>query len=169
MEFHHDSARISRDVRAAIRPFVAAIALASSGSAPHGMEGPATVHGYATRVPVVVLVAWLTGRSVLGLGKCVFSRPARTQCRPWRSFADPVDDRCRGPAAVGKNCKLVSAIPLHWIVAAQSIASEVDLPRPLGGRTPALQFALPAGIGDVMTGCLPSSWQCCWRKRRQPL
>ena len=49
--------------------------------------------------------------------------------------------------------KLVSAIPLHWLVAAQvyRVAGGIFLALWADGRMP-WQFALPAGIGDVMTG-----------------
>src|ERR1700752_4163211 len=45
------------------------------------------------------------------------------------------------------------AVPLHWLVAAQSyrVAGGIFLVLWAGGRLP-WQFALPAGIGDVTTG-----------------
>jgi hypothetical protein len=48
---------------------------------------------------------------------------------------------------------LVSAIPLHWLVAAQvyRVAGGIFLVLWADGRMP-WQFALPAGIGDVTTG-----------------
>ena len=54
----------------------------------------------------------------------------------------------------GSIASLVSAIPLHWIVAAQvyRIGGGIFLVLWADGRLP-WQFALPAGIGDVMTGC----------------
>ena len=65
---------------------------------------------------------------------------------------------------------LVSAIPLPWFVAAQvyRVGGGIFLVLWADGRLP-WQFALPAGIGDVTTGCLPSSWQRCWRKSRLAL
>jgi len=49
--------------------------------------------------------------------------------------------------------RLVSAIPLHWLVAAQvyRVAGGIFLVLWADGRLP-WQFALPAGIGDVTTG-----------------
>jgi hypothetical protein len=49
--------------------------------------------------------------------------------------------------------KLVSAIPLHWLVAAQvyRVGGGMFLMLWADGRLP-WQFALPAGIGDVTTG-----------------
>ena len=49
--------------------------------------------------------------------------------------------------------RLVSAIPLHWLVAAQvyRVAGGIFLVLWADGRMP-WQFALPAGIGDVVTG-----------------
>jgi len=49
--------------------------------------------------------------------------------------------------------RLVSAIPLHWLVAAQvyRIGGGIFLLLWADGRLP-WQFALPAGIGDVTTG-----------------
>ena len=48
---------------------------------------------------------------------------------------------------------LVAAIPLHWLVAAQvyRVAGGIFLVLWADGRLP-WQFALPAGIGDVITG-----------------
>jgi hypothetical protein len=50
---------------------------------------------------------------------------------------------------------LVSAIPLPWVVASQvyRIGGGIFLVLWADGRLP-WQFALPAGIGDVTTGCL---------------
>src|SRR6516162_6620691 len=49
--------------------------------------------------------------------------------------------------------RLVSAIPLHWLVAAQvyRVGGGIFLALWADGRLP-WQFALPAGIGDVTTG-----------------
>src|ERR1700751_4480751 len=49
--------------------------------------------------------------------------------------------------------RLVSAIPLHWLVGAQvyRVAGGIFLVLWADGRLP-WQFALPAGIGDVATG-----------------
>ena len=49
--------------------------------------------------------------------------------------------------------RLVSAIPLHWLVAAQvyRVGGGIFLVLWADGRLP-WQFALPAGIGDVVTG-----------------
>jgi hypothetical protein len=49
--------------------------------------------------------------------------------------------------------RLVSAIPLHWLVAAQvyRVAGGIFLVLWAAGRLP-WQFALPAGTGDVVTG-----------------
>jgi hypothetical protein len=49
--------------------------------------------------------------------------------------------------------RLVSAIPLHWLVAAQvyRVGGGIFLVLWADGRLP-WQFALPAGIGDVTTG-----------------
>jgi hypothetical protein len=51
--------------------------------------------------------------------------------------------------------RLVAAIPLHWLVAAQvyRVAGGIFLVLWADGRLP-WQFALPAGIGDVVTGIL---------------
>jgi hypothetical protein len=55
----------------------------------------------------------------------------------------------------GAIASLVSAIPLRWLVAAQvyRIGGGIFLGLWADGRLP-WQFALPAGIGDVMTGVL---------------
>jgi hypothetical protein len=53
----------------------------------------------------------------------------------------------------GSIAKLASAIPLHWLVAAQvyRVGGGILLVLWADGRMP-WQFALPAGIGDVITG-----------------
>src|SRR5246127_2550087 len=53
----------------------------------------------------------------------------------------------------GSSAKLASAIPLHWLVAAQvyRVGGGIFLVLWAEGRLP-WQFALPAGIGDVATG-----------------
>src|SRR5258706_13606156 len=53
----------------------------------------------------------------------------------------------------GRIASLVSAIPLHWIVAAQvyRIGGGIFLVLWADGRLP-WQFALPAGVGGVTTG-----------------
>jgi hypothetical protein len=55
----------------------------------------------------------------------------------------------------GRVASLAAAIPLHWLVAAQiyRIGGGIFLVLWADGRLP-WQFALPAGIGDVATGCL---------------
>src|SRR5258706_10620056 len=62
--------------------------------------------------------------------------------------------------------RLVSAIPLHWLVAAQvyRVAGGIFLVLWADGRLP-WQFALPAGIGDVTTGIVAvASWLRCWHE-----
>jgi hypothetical protein len=58
--------------------------------------------------------------------------------------------------------RLVSAIPLHWLVAAQvyRVGGGIFLMLWADGRLP-WQFALPAGIGDVTTGIVAVvvAWQ----------
>src|SRR5262249_46307716 len=61
-----------------------------------------------------------------------------------------------GGVALGRSesiARLVSAIPLHWVVAGQvyRVAGGIFLVLWADGRLP-WQFALPAGIGDVATG-----------------
>src|SRR5262249_17439441 len=64
--------------------------------------------------------------------------PAVAALAPWRSESI---------------ARLVSAIPLHWLVAAQiyRVAGGIFLVLWADGRLP-WQFALSAGIGDVTTG-----------------
>jgi len=140
---------------AAMRPLVAAIALGLIWIGATRMEGPAQSR-YATRVPC----RWFSLRgwrfaSVLGLGKCVFRDQRNAVADRAVRFADPADDRCRGPAAVGKNCKpRLRDTAILDRGGPSSIASEVRIFLVLWAneRLPA-NSRLPAGIGDVMTGC----------------
>jgi hypothetical protein len=60
-----------------------------------------------------------------------------------------------GLSLSGSLASPVSAIPLPWLVAAQvyRVGGGLFLVLWADGRLP-WQFALPAGIGDVTTGCL---------------
>ena len=139
---------------AAMRPLIAAIALGLISIGATRMEGPAQSR-YATAGALsVVLIAWLAVRSVPGRGECVFRDQRERSADFAVRSADPVDGRCRRPCGCLRSiASLVSAIPLHWIVAAQvyRIIGGIFLVLWADGRLP-WQFALPAGIGDVMTG-----------------
>jgi hypothetical protein len=66
--------------------------------------------------------------------------------------------------------RLVAAIPLHWLVAAQvyRAAGGIVLVLWADGRMP-WQFALPAGIGELRRPALPSSWLRCWHETQLAL
>jgi hypothetical protein len=66
--------------------------------------------------------------------------------------------------------RLVSAIPLHWLVAAQvhRVTGGIFLVLWAAGRMP-WQFALPAGTGTLRRAFLPSSWLRSWHETQLAL
>ncbi len=138
---------------AAIRPLVAAIALGLIWIGATRMEGPAQSR-YATAGALsVVLVAWLAVAQYLGSANAYFATSENAVPTVLFGLLIPLMTAAVGLRLSGRIASLVSAIPLHWIVAAQvyRIGGGIFLVLWADGRLP-WQFALPAGIGDVMTG-----------------
>jgi len=102
----------------------------------------------------VVLVAWLAVAQYLGAANAYFTSGENAVPTLLFSLLIPLMTAAVGLWLSGSIARLVSAIPLHWIVAAQvyRIGGGIFLLLWADGRLP-WQFALPAGIGDVMTGC----------------
>jgi hypothetical protein len=139
---------------AAIRPLIAAIALALIWIGGTRMEGPAQSR-YATAGALsVVLVAWLTVAQYLGSANAYFATGDNAVPTVLFGLLLPLIIAAISLRLSGSVASLVSAIPLHWIVAAQvyRIGGGIFLILWADGRLP-WQFALPAGIGDVLTGC----------------
>src|SRR6266404_8675692 len=139
---------------AGIRPLVTAIALGLIWMGATRMEGPAQSR-YATAGALsVVLVAWLTVAQYLGSANTYFATRENAVPTVLFGLLIPLMTAAVGLRLSGSFASLLSAIPLHWIVAAQvyRIGGGIFLVLWADGRLP-WQFALPAGIGDVMTGC----------------
>jgi len=137
---------------AAIRPLVAAIALGLIWMGAMRMEGPAQSR-YATAGALsVVLIAWLAVAQYLGSVNAYFATGENAVPTVLFGLLIPLMTAV-GLWLSGSIASLVSAIPLHWIVAAQvyRIGGGIFLALWADGRLP-WQFALPAGIGDVTTG-----------------
>jgi len=138
---------------AAIRPLVAAIALGLIWTGAMRMEGPAQSR-YATAGALsVVLIAWLAVAQYLGSVNAYFATGDNAVPTVLFGLLIPLMTAAVGLWLSGSIASLVSAIPLHWIVAAQvyRIGGGIFLALWADGRLP-WQFALPAGIGDVTTG-----------------
>src|SRR6266404_5969334 len=140
---------------AGIRPLVTAIALGLIWMGATRMEGPAQSR-YATAGALsVVLVAWLAVAQYLGSANAYFATSENAVPTVLFGLLIPLMTAAVGLRLSGSIAGLVSAIPLHWIVAAQvyRIEGGIFLVLWADGRLP-WQFALPAGIGDITTGVL---------------
>lgn len=140
----------------AVRPFVAAIALGLIWTGALRMEGPAPSRYTTAGVLSVILVGWLAIAQYLGSANTYFA--ASDTAVPTLlllGLTIPLMVAAAGLWLSGGIANLVAAIPLPWIVAAQvyRVAGGIFLVLWADGRLPWL-FALPAGIGDVITGGL---------------
>jgi len=140
---------------AAIRPLVAAIALGLIWIGATRMEGPARSRYVTAGALSVVLMAWLAVAQYLGSANAYFATTENAVPTVLFGLLIPLMTAAVGLRLSGSIANLLSAIPLHWIVAAQvyRIGGGIFLVLWADGRLP-WQFALPAAIGDVMTGCL---------------
>jgi len=140
---------------AAVRPLVAAVALALIWLGARRMEAPA-LWRYATGGALsAILIAWLAVAQHLGSANVYFASTENAAPTLLFGLLIPLLAAATGLWLSGSIASLVSAIPLPWIVAAQvyRIGGGIFLVLWADGRLP-WQFALPAGIGDVTTGCL---------------
>jgi hypothetical protein len=136
------------------RPLVAAIALGLIWLGAARMEAPAQSR-YATAVVLsAALIGWLAVAQHLGSANIYFATSEIAVPTVIFGLLIPLIIAAIGLRLSGSIASLVSAIPLTWIVAAQvyRVAGGIFLVLWAGGRLP-WQFALPAGVGDVTTGC----------------
>ena len=104
---------------AAIRPLVAAIALGLIWMGATRMEGPARLR-YATAGALsVALIAWLAVAQYLGAANAYFTTGENAVPTLLFGLLIPLMTAAAGLRLSGSFASLVSAIPLHWIVAAQ--------------------------------------------------
>jgi len=140
---------------AVVRPFIAAVALSLIWMGAARMEGPAQSRYATAGVLSAILLAWLTVAQYLGSANVYFATSENAVPTLLLGLLIPLIVSATGLRLSGNLVSLVSAIPLPWIVAAQvdRIGGGIFLVLWANGRLP-WQFALPAGIGDVTTGCL---------------
>lgn len=138
---------------AAVRPIVAAIALALIWTGAARMEGSAQSRYATAGVLSATLIAWLMVAQYLGAANTYFATGESAVPTVLLGLLIPLIIAAMGVWLSRSIASLVSAIPLPWIVAAQvyRVAGGIFLVLWADGRLP-WQFALPAGIGDVATG-----------------
>ena len=138
-----------------VRPVVAIIALGLIWMGAARMEGPARSRYTTAGALSAALLAWLAVASYVGLANMYFAATDTAAPTVLVGLLIPLIIAAMGLWLSRSIARLVSAIPLHWIVAAQvyRVAGGIFLVLWADGRLP-WQFALPAGIGDVATGCL---------------
>ena len=138
----------------AVRPFVAAVALGLIWMGAFRMEGPAQSRYMTAGALSVTLVGWLAIAQYVGSANMYFATTDTAVPTIMLGLTIPLMIAAAGLWLSGAIARLVSAIPLRWLVAAQvyRVGGGIFLVLWADGRLP-WQFALPAGIGDVMTGC----------------
>ncbi|MGC1661774.1 MAG: hypothetical protein WA773_00290 [Bradyrhizobium sp.] len=139
----------------AVRPFVAAIALLLVWTGAFRMEGPAQSRYVTAGALSATLIGWLAIAQYIGSANMYFAKTDTAVPTIALGLTIPLIVAAAGLRLSAAIARLVSAIPLHWIVAAQvyRVAGGIFLVLWADGRLP-WQFALPAGIGDVATGLL---------------
>jgi hypothetical protein len=139
----------------AVRPVVTVIVLSLIWLGAARMPASAKSRYATAGVLSAVLIGWLAVAQYLGAANTYFANTESAV--PIILFGLLIPLAVAAIALWGSDsiARLVSAIPLHWLVAAQvyRVAGGVFLVLWADGRLP-WQFALPAGIGDVATGCV---------------
>jgi hypothetical protein len=138
-----------------LRPIIATIALGLIWMGAARMEAPARSR-YATAGSLsAALIVWLALAQRLAATNAYF--PPADGALPFvlLGLLVPLIIAFAGVRLSESVARLVSAMPLPWIVAAQvyRVGGGIFLVLWSDGRLP-WQFALPAGIGDVTTGIL---------------
>jgi hypothetical protein len=111
---------------------------------------------YATAgVLSAAFIGWLAVAQYLGLANTYFASTDTAVPTILFGLLTPLAIAATALRRSENVARLVSAIPLHWLVAAQvyRVAGGIFLVLWAAGRMP-WQFALPAGIGDVATGII---------------
>jgi hypothetical protein len=139
----------------ALRPLVVAFGLGLIWMGAARMEGSAQSRYGTAGALSVVLIAWLAVAQYLGSANAYLATGENAVPTVLFGLLIPLMIAAAGVRLSQRIASLVSAIPLPWIVAAQvyRVGGGIFLVLWADGRLP-WQFALPAGIGDVTTGCL---------------
>jgi hypothetical protein len=141
-------------IESPVRAFVVAVALGLIWIGAARMAAPARSRYMTASVLSVAFIVWLVIAQYLGSTNTYFTTTETAVPTVLFGLLIPVIAAAMGLWLSGSIASLVSAIPLYWIVAAQvyRIGGGIFLVLWADGRLP-WQFALPAGIGDVTTGC----------------
>jgi hypothetical protein len=131
-----------------VRPLVAAIALGLIWMGSARMEAPAQLRYMTAAALSVALIAWLVVAHYLGSANTYFATTDTAVPTVLFGLLIPLIIAAVGLWLSRSIASLISAIPLHWIVAAQiyRVGGGIFLLLWADGRLP-WQFALPAGIG----------------------
>jgi hypothetical protein len=137
-----------------VLPLVAAIALGLIWMGAARMEAPARSRYTTAGALSAAIVAWLAVAQYVGSANMYFAATETAVPTVLFGLLVPLIIAATGLWLSGSIASLVSAIPLPWIVAAQifRVGGGIFLVLWADGRLP-WQFALPAGVGDVTTGC----------------
>jgi len=133
---------------------VAAIALGLIWMGAARMQAPAQSRYTTAGALSVAFVGWLAVAQYLGSANAYFATTENSVPTVLLGLLIPLITAAMALWLSGSIASLVSAIPLPWIVAAQvfRVGGGIFLVLWADGRLP-WQFALPAGVGDVTTGC----------------
>jgi hypothetical protein len=139
----------------ALRSLVVAFGLGLFWMGAARMEGSAQSRYGTAGALSVVLIAWLAVAQYLGSANAYLAIGDNAVPTVLLGLLIPLMIAAAGVRLSQRIASLVSAIQLPWIVAAQvyRVGGGIFLVLWADGRLP-WQFALPAGIGDVATGCL---------------
>jgi hypothetical protein len=137
-----------------LRPIVAIIALGLIWMGAARMEASALWRYTTAGALSAALIAWLAVAQHVGSANTYFATTETAVPTVLFGLLIPLMIAAMGLWLSESIASLVSAIPLPWIVAAQiyRVGGGIFLVLWADGRLP-WQFALPAGIGDVTTGC----------------
>jgi hypothetical protein len=141
------------EFESAVRPLVVVIALGLIWMGAARMEAPPGRRYAVAGALSAALIGWLAVSQYLGSANAYFASTDAAVPTVLLGLLIPLAVAALGLWLSGSIASLVSAIPLPWLVAAQvyRLAGGIFLVLWADGRLP-WQFALPAGIGDVMTG-----------------
>jgi len=133
---------------------VAAIALGLIWMGAARMQAPAQSRYTTAGALSVAFVGWLAVAQYLGSANAYFATTENSVPTVLLGLLIPLITAAMALWLSASIASLVSAIPLPWIVAAQvfRVGGGIFLVLWADGRLP-WQFALPAGVGDVTTGC----------------
>jgi hypothetical protein len=139
----------------ALRTLVVAFGLGLIWMGAARMEGSAQSRYGTAGALSAVLIAWLAIAQYLGSANAYFATGEDAVPTVLFGLLIPLTVAALGVRLSQRISSLVSAIPLPWVVASQvyRVGGGIFLVLWADGRLP-WQFALPAGIGDVTTGCL---------------